>query len=116
MSWTAAGSFNRRIAVDEPVSTQDAETGAEIVDFEESFQTWAYVAPLSAREVLNAGGIFAEADTRIRIRWSIRNTAITAKWRLRYGDTIYNISGPPADIGTVHREIEMICKSGVNQG
>lgn len=110
-----AGEFNRRIAWDEPVTTQ-AANGEELVQFVESFKTAAKIQPLAGRERLLADVVTAEIDTRIRIRWTPQADRINAKWRGRFGDTIYNISAPPAIVNMGMREIEIMAKTGANLG
>lgn len=109
-----AGEFNRRIACDEPVTTQSAN-GEELVAFVESFKTFAKIQPLTGRERLQSNEITAEMDTRIRIRWTPTTDGINAKWRLRYLGTIYNISSV-AIINMGMREIEIMARSGLNTG
>lgn len=109
------GKYRHRIAWDEPVATQ-ADNGAEIVTFTEAFKTWSRIEPLAGRERVTGDQLIAEGSTRIRIFWSTQAARINAKWRGRHRDTIYNISGPPAEIEMAQREIEIIATSGVNVG
>jgi len=112
-----AGKFDRVIQCDEPIITQP-DSGGEVVTFadEATFTARARIQPLTGREALQANQTLAGMDTRINIRWSPRNERINALWRLRYRDTIYNIAAPPVDIDMAHREIEILCKSGLNAG
>lgn len=110
-----AGAYNRRIACDEPVITT-AGNGEQLVSYVQTFEAWANVQPLRGRENLKSGETTTEMDTRITLRWSERNSAITPRWRFRYGSTFYHIAAPPMDIDLGHREIEFLCKSGMNQG
>jgi SPP1 family predicted phage head-tail adaptor len=110
-----AGRFDRLVAWDQPFVTQDA-SGSEIVTFVEAFTTQACIRPLKGRELLQLRETYAELDTMITIRWSVRNATINAKWRGRYDGTIYNIASPPVDIEMAHRELEIACKSGLNEG
>jgi len=109
------GKYRHRVVCDEPITSQ-ASNGEEIVTFVPAFTLWSRIEPLSGRERLEAGQIVAEGSTRICVFWSTQAARINAKWRLRHRDTIYNISGPPAEIDMGHREIEIIATSGVNLG
>lgn len=111
---TPAGRFDRVLACDEPVRNE----AGEITSFVETFTVRANIEPLKGREQLQANQILADMDTRIRVRWSPRNARIDATWRLRYDQTstVYDIKAPPADIGMKHIEIEILAKSGLNNG
>lgn len=109
-----AGLLTRRLALEEPVATQNA-TGEEIITWTLLSEVWATIEPIRGREALLAGAALAIMDTKIRIRWSPDVDVITEKWRARYRDTIYNI------VSVVHirigrREIELLCRSGSNEG
>jgi SPP1 family predicted phage head-tail adaptor len=109
-----AGSLRQRVAFDEPVTSQDA-TGDEIVTWTPAFELWASVAPLTGREQMVGGGILAEGNTRIHLRWSDQAARINAKWRARHGDTVYNLKSV-AHLESGRREIEIMAKSGVDSG
>jgi len=110
-----AGKLRHRVIFDEPVTSQ-AANGEEIVTFVEAFRLSSKIEPLNGRERTQAGQVVAEGSTRISIRWSEQAARITAKWRARHRDTIYNISGPPAEIDMAKREIEILATSGLNEG
>lgn len=65
---------------------------------------------------MRANQLVADMDTRITTRWTADTAAITAKDRLLVGLTIYNIVRPPADLKSRHREVEIMCNSGINDG
>jgi len=111
------GKFRHRIFCDEPMTTQDAN-GEEVVSFPAylSFRVWSQIEPLTGRELLTGRQTLAEGTTRIRIFWSTRAERINAKWRLRHGNTVYNIAGPPMHIEMARRVIEIMATSGVNAG
>lgn len=110
-----AGRLKHRIEIDEPVTTQTA-SGDEVVTWTAFGTVWGSIEPLKGRERLQAGEIIADMDTRINIRWSAHVDRIEAGWRLKHGGVIYNISSPPAEVMMEQREIEMMCKSGANDG
>ena len=109
-----AGSLRHRVLVEKPTDTQDA-SGAVALGFTCVAIVWASVEPLRGRETLLAEQITAQMDTRIRMRWSPPLDCMTAKWRLRFKDVIYNIQSI-AHIGHRQREIEVMCSSGANRG
>ncbi|WP_287740056.1 phage head closure protein [Diaphorobacter sp.] len=77
---------------------------------------WAYVEPIGGREAMRANQLVADMDTRITTRWTTDIAAITAKDRIIHGAVIYNIVRPPADLKSRHREVEITCNSGANDG
>ena len=117
----SAGQYKHKVYADEPVATQDADTGEEVVEFVERGAMRCKVEPISGREALRSEQIIADMDTRITVRWSTFAAAITAKWRLRFErngsqSVTYNIARPPAERFMEMREIEFICSSGLNDG
>ena len=77
---------------------------------------WGGVEPIRGREALIGGGILAEMDTRIVLRYNALSATLTARDRLTHGDKVYNLTGDPVEKNTAHRELECLCKSGVNDG
>ncbi len=114
------GEFRHTIYADEPVTTQDQDTGEEVVDFVERGRMRCRIEPIDGREALQAEQIVADMDTLITVHWSTFASRITAKWRLRFsrstGDIVYNIARPPAEKLMKMREIEFTCNSGANDG
>jgi len=109
-----AGILRQRVAFDEPVTTQDA-TGDEIVTWTQAFELWASVAPLTGREQLLGGGILAEGNARIRVRWSEQAARINEKWRARHDGTVYNLKSV-AHLASGRRDIEIMARSGADSG
>lgn len=109
-----AGKLRHRIVLDEPIVTPD-DAGGEIVDWRPFYRVWASVEPLKGREQLLSEQILAEMDTRIRIRWSPSVDAITAQWRARHQNVIYNFKSV-ARVDYGRREIEIMAASGTNDG
>jgi SPP1 family predicted phage head-tail adaptor len=106
-----AGTLRHVVVCDEP-TLNDA---GEITGFVPAFSQRASIEPLRGREQLHANQIIADMDTLICVRWSPRTDSIRPTWRLRHGDTVYNISSL-AHINMGKREIEIVCKSGLNNG
>jgi SPP1 family predicted phage head-tail adaptor len=76
---------------------------------------WGGVEPIRGREALAGGGILAEMDTRIPLRYNSVTATLTERDRLQHGGVSYNIYSI-AEKNTAHRELECLCKSGVNDG
>lgn len=76
---------------------------------------WGGVEPIRGREALIGGGILDETDTRIVLRYNSLSATLTARDRLLYDGISYNIYSI-AEKNTSHREIECLCKSGLNNG
>lgn len=109
-----AGRRDHRLIVDEPIETQDA-SGAMEVTWNPITTVWAGIEPLRGREALTSNQILAEMDTRITILWSVIAAQITAKHRFRHQSTVYNIVSL-AETNMGRRDIECLCKSGLNNG
>jgi len=115
------GDYQHKVWADEPVITQDPDTGEEVIDdWTPRGRMSCAIEPISGRERLRADLIIADMDTRITVQWSTFAAAITAKWRLRFvrngTNVIYNISRPPSEKLMGMREIEFVCNSGLNDG
>lgn len=114
-----AGRLNRRVFIDAAVDTQDSTTGAVDRSWSTVAEVWAEIAPLRGRELLTEGGLRAEADTRIVIRYASALSSLNATHRVRHilnGATeIYNIVAPVQPL-MEHERLELICKSGINAG
>jgi SPP1 family predicted phage head-tail adaptor len=109
-----SGKLNRRLLVNNPVKSQNA-IGEEIITWNLYATVWASIEPIKGSEALRGNQILAEIDTKIRIRWSENIQDISPKWRLLHEGIIYNIVSI-ANINTANKELEIMCKSGVNNG
>lgn len=113
-----AGILNRRVTIDRNEWTRDS-SGDPVADWQEVAEVWAAILPLTGREADIDNDILAEADTRIRLRYSPVTAALTPKYRIRYADDfaehIYNIVNV-ADVGMAHVEIVVLAKSGLSEG
>lgn len=70
------------------------------------------IEPLRGRELFAAQEHFAEVTTRIRIRY---RDDVTAEMRVVHGGVDYAI-GAVIDPELRHRELELMCASGVTDG
>lgn len=110
-----AGQYRHRVVIEEPVQSADA-TGAVSTAWLQRAQVSAAVEPIGGREAIFGNQPLGEMDTRIRVRWTPMLARMTAAWRVRHGGRIYSIVRPPADKALGHREIELMCSTGVNAG
>lgn len=106
---------NKRITLQRAIQAEDG-VGGTITTWTDLGTVWASVEPIGGREALRAGQLLAEMDTRIIVRWSPLVEGLTAKDRIVRGTTIYNIVRPPADRRMGHKQVEIMCNSGINDG
>ncbi len=109
-----AGKLPHRILVQKPTLTQGA-SGEELNAWADFATLSAEVIPLRGTEAVNANQMLAGLDTKIRIRWSPNNDLITEKWRIVFESIVYEITN------VIHvrfggRMIELMCRSGINNG
>lgn len=109
-----AGLLRHRIAVDEAVTSQSS-SGEPVVSWSQRATVWGGIEHLSGREALIASQIDAAITTRITLRWGQSISGLNARWRLRHGQTIYNIISV---INTDERNQSwvLMCGSGTNRG
>lgn len=90
------GNLRHRVVIQQPVETQDANTGAVNVSWSTFATVWASIEPLSAREFVAAQAEASKVTARIKIRY---RTGVTAKMRIyhAYKDLYYNIEGILSD-------------------
>ena len=109
-----AGKLRHRVTIQSLSAGSPQQTGSGMPD-----ESWATVAtvsasiePLSGRELFAAQEHHAETTTRIRIRY---RSEVTAKMRVSHGGTTYNILSV-IDPEKRHKEIQLMCADGVNNG
>jgi SPP1 family predicted phage head-tail adaptor len=108
----AAGRLRHRVTFLAPTKIQDPVSGDMLI-------TWANVwtniaaeiAPLSAKEFIAAQAMQAQTVARITIRVL---PELTAQHRVRHGDTIYSIDGPPLRDNESGREYMTLLVSEVD--
>lgn len=114
-----AGRLRHRLIVEQPVSTRSA-TGAERVAFAAFATVWAAIEPIKGAEQQQAGQLIGSVDTKIVVRWSPQMALVAAKWRLRHAElrapVVYDIVEHPTHVNLGQREIQFMCRSGVNNG
>lgn len=109
-----AGKLRHRVALQALGAGSPQQTGSGMPD--ESWSTvatvYASVEPLNGRELFAAQEHHAETTTRIRIRY---RSGVTAKMRVSHGGTLYNILSV-IDPEKRHKEMQLMCSDGVNDG
>lgn len=108
-----AGKLRHRIIIQEPVNSQDSETGALATAWQDIATIWADVYPLSAREFAAAQAEQGEITTRITIRF---RKNISRKNRIMYDGKIFNIEGVLPDPDSGREYLTLPCSEGVNDG
>lgn len=110
-----AGRLRHRIDVEQRTETQDA-SGDPVVAWSTLGTIWGAVEPLRGRESTYAGEqILGEMDTRITVRWSPLSAQITVGHRLTHQGSLFNVVSA-AHVKLAQREVEIMAKSGVNDG
>lgn len=90
----AAGKLRHQVQLQEPVTTQDPNTGEMTVVWTTYAVVWAEIVPLSAREFLAAGAEQSEVRARIVIR---QRSDVNASHRVLHRSMTYGIHGVMAD-------------------
>lgn len=108
-----AGTLRHKVTIQKPVSTQNPNTGAQTITWQEVAQVWASVEPLSVREFIAAKAGQSEVGARIVMRY---RSGIDATMRILYRGQIYNIEGVLPDPKSGREYITLPVSMGVNDG
>lgn len=110
------GQYPHRVTVEEGSEVLDETTGGRDPLWTEIGWFMARIMPIRGREATYAGEqLLAEMDTRIETPWSGLAEALSAKHRLVHQGTLFNVVSA-AHVKLEQREVEIMCKSGVNDG
>ena len=90
----AAGKLRHKVLIQYPLTTQDPNTGAMIVEWTDVASVWASVEPLSAREFIAAGAEQSEVSGKVIMR---RRDDINATMRIVYRGMVHQILGVLSD-------------------
>lgn len=102
-----AGALNRRVVIQKYEPALD-EHGYAVPDGWKDFLTvWAHVEPVSARQFWAAQAAHAELTHQVTIRFHCR---VTADMRLKLGNRILDIVGPPLDYDDAHKYLVLRCR------
>jgi len=96
-------------------NTPTTVDGSTTIGWTDLGYVWGAVEPIRGREALIAGATLAEADTRIVLRYNTLTAGLLARDRIEHRGVYYNIYSI-ADIRQADREIEILAKSGLNNG
>lgn len=116
-----AGALRQRVVLETAVDTQDTTTGEPVRTWSTLATVWASIEPLKMREALLANTVMSELDTRVRLRWAPALADLGTKTRVRWTDVagrrerIFNVVSVLEPF-TKRRELELLCKSGANEG
>jgi len=110
-----AGRLRHQITIQTATQTQDATTGELVTTWQTLGTCRAAVEPLKGREAIFGNQVIAEMDTRIIVRWSNLTSQITALHRIVHQGFLFNVVSV-ANLKMGQREIEIMAKSGVNDG
>jgi len=111
-----AGELKHRVLFEAAVDTVDDTTGEPVRTWESLGYAMCRVAPLRERELVADGGIRDDMDTRIITRYSPELAALRAKDRATFSGVYYNFVGAPIHVNSNKRELQFMCKSGMNEG
>lgn len=106
------GKFRHRLVIQNPVYTQDQNTGAMTPSWVNVATVWASIDPLSAREFVASESETSKVTARITIKY---RPGINADMRLYHAskDKYYNIEGELADKDSGLEYITLPCSEGV---
>lgn len=110
-----AGTLDRRVLFERAVDTQDTTTGEQVRAWQVMLVVDARVEPLRGREFFAANAVQDDIDTKITARWFPTIGTVTAKDRASARGVIYNIVSV-INVDMADRELQFMCKSGVNDG
>ena len=109
------GQRRHQLAIQEPGRTQDPTTGELVAVWTTVATVWASIEPLRGRELLQNEQVLGDIDIRIRIRWSPLADTFTLAHRAMHQGSVFNFVSI-AHVRLEQREIEIMAKSGVNDG
>lgn len=106
------GTLNRQVKLQRPVETQDPDSGAVEITWQDVATVWANVRYLNGVETLKAATIVSIAKASIRIRF---REDVVAKWRATYGQTVFSILAVLPD-ASGREFVDLACDTGANDG
>jgi SPP1 family predicted phage head-tail adaptor len=106
-----AGKLRHQIVIQNMIESHNsyAEVETSWVDYA---TVYAAIEPIQGREFFAALQVNAETTVRIRIRYL---SGVTKKSRVTFEGRIYNIQSI-IDADERHREMQLMCSEGVNDG
>jgi SPP1 family predicted phage head-tail adaptor len=109
-----AGKLRHRIAIEQPIRTQDPETGEVLIEWDVLHASVAAaIEPLSAREFIASRSMQSQITARITIRY---RAGLTADMRIIHKGKIYNPEGWLPDLNSGLEYLTAPVSEGVNEG
>ena len=104
-----AGVLHEQVKIQSKSVTRDTD-GGEIITWTDVATVWASIEPLRGQEFLEASGLHANVDHRIRVR---HMSGILPSMRVLYGDRAFNINAV-IQVAERRREIQLMCQELIN--
>lgn len=107
--------FDKRVILEtmpvEPDRNQYGEPTSDPVGIER----WASIEQLTSEETERARKLDAEASHRLTLPWDPDVVgALRSNWRIRFGDRIFDVAGPPDNIDEQNFTVTVLCQEQVN--
>lgn len=110
----SAGRLRHRVTIEEPMRTQDPDTGEVTVSWTTVHENLpAAIEPVSVREFISAHQAQSEITTMIVLRYL---PGLRPEMRIRNGATIYAPLGFLPDKASNAEYVTVPCKDGVSDG
>ncbi len=108
--------FQRKSVIKNAVG-EEIVTWVDVITNTSDNSVWAYIKPLSGRELVNAQSIYAEVTHQIVIRWQaiFADPQSVAMMRVVYAGRNYNI-GSAIDVDMAHKWVEISVQEGLVDG
>lgn len=106
------GRLKHNIKIQNPELAPDAISGNDVIWRDFLPEVRAAIMPYRGREYFQSQQVQSEATTRILIRYV---SGINTTMRIVYGERVFNIVSV-IDPEEAHRELQLMCKEGVNDG
>jgi SPP1 family predicted phage head-tail adaptor len=110
MPGVAAGKLRHKVTLQAPTTTQDSDTGEQVVEWHTIAEPWAEIAPLSGREYLAAGAEQSEVRGRITIRY---RDDVAPDQRIIYRRRYYTILAVQLDADSMLEHLTLMVSEGV---
>ncbi|MGQ3051101.1 MAG: phage head closure protein [Roseateles sp.] len=101
----SAGAYNRRVSLQQPVSTQDA-LGQPVPGWTEVAPLWASIRHLNGMESIKADANISTVRASVRLRY---RTGVTAGMRIVHGSTVYLVRAVLPDEAT-RQWVDLACE------
>ncbi len=103
-----AGRLNKRVMLEQPVTTTDAY-GGTTTTWQEVGTRWAGVEPLRGKEFFEAQAAQSEVEVRVVVRYDSAIAGVDATWRVVYGSRVFEVESA-INTGERDEQIEIMCK------